>query len=97
MAYKEMIPCLYYGLTIALYTAEIIVSILMPSIGVIFNFISAFTLSGLAFIFPGLFYYLCQRKFQTFYDKTLQCLSIAYIFFGVLSGTLIFVSTCMEL
>ena len=97
LAYKKMNPMLYIGLTIGLYTAEMILSIIVPSIGVIFNFIVALSLSSLAFIFPGLFYYLCQRKFLTFYDKTMESMAIAYIFFGVICGLFILVETCMQL
>lgn len=61
MAYKSMDKRFYYGITICLYLVEIVLSVFIPSIGVVFDFVTAFAVSSLAFIFPGLFYYLNEK------------------------------------
>ena len=63
MAYKQMNPYYYYGLTIGIYGLEILLSTFIPDIGVVFNFVSAFSISSLAFVFPGVFYLKCEMKF----------------------------------
>jgi hypothetical protein len=69
MAYKEMNYVVYFSATIILYIVEILGAIFISDIGLIFEFISAVALSNLAFIFPGLFYFLAERKFSSNFEK----------------------------
>ena len=58
-----MEPIIYNGLTCLLFLLEMIGSILIPNVATIFDFISVFSMSSITYIFPGLFYYLCEKKF----------------------------------
>lgn len=69
MAYKEMNYVVYFSATTILYIVEILGAIFISDIGLIFEFISAVALSNLAFIFPGLFYFLAERKFSSNFEK----------------------------
>lgn len=65
MAYKEMNYFVYIVVTMILYWSEVILSLLVSDIGLIFEFVSAFSISCTGFIFPGLFYLRAEEKFAT--------------------------------
>ena len=56
MAYKEMNYCVYIFVTLGLFWTEVICSLLTNDIGLIFEFISAVSVSAIAFLLPGFFY-----------------------------------------
>ena len=97
MAYKKMDSILYYGASIALYSLEILMAVLIPSVGVIFNFVSAFSISSLAYIFPGLFYILCENKFGNNPNKCRRFMAFFYIVFGIFAALFVFINTCIEI
>ena len=65
MAYKEMNYVLYFTATVSMFALEIVGSIVLTDIGMIFEFISAVAFSQLSFILPGAFYLLAERKYGT--------------------------------
>jgi len=93
-----MDPSAYYGITITLYLCEMALCFVIPGVGILFDFISVFSISSILFIFPGLFYFLCEKKYVTgSQDKFKHIMSIAYMITGVLVAIFILVNTCITL
>jgi hypothetical protein len=55
----------YYVATLVLFYLEVFGACILNDIGLIFEFISAIAISALAFVFPGLFYLMAEKKFAT--------------------------------
>lgn len=80
---------LYLFSTLSLYAAEIFLSIIVNDIGLIFEFISAIAISGLAFLFPAIFYLIAEKKFgsslQIQQGKSMRIRAWFFIVLGVLA------------
>jgi len=72
MAYKEMPRPSYVIGTMANYLGIIFLSIVLNDIALIFEFLSAISISCLAFLFPGAFYLLAEKRFATPEQKEKQ-------------------------
>jgi amino acid permease len=59
----------YLFSTLVLYGSQIVLSLILDDIGVIFEFISAVAISSLAFTFPGVFYLMAERKYASTFHK----------------------------
>ncbi len=69
MAYKEMATSTYLAVSIILFLFEVLGAALIDDIGLIFEFVSAVSISCLSFIFPGGLYILSERKFASRFQK----------------------------
>jgi hypothetical protein len=56
LAYKDMRPSYYYAATLITWAIILLLSSLIGSVSIIFDFVSAFSISAVTFIFPALFY-----------------------------------------
>ena len=64
MAYKDMNLALYLSISLIFYAVIVLLSILLKDISVVFDFVSALGISGLAFFIPGIFYKRAVEKFS---------------------------------
>lgn len=64
MDYKYMNESYYYSATIILFLLEAILAIIIPDIDIVFNFVSAFAVSCLGFLFPSVFFIYAEKKFE---------------------------------
>jgi hypothetical protein len=55
----------YQITTISLYASSLILALIIDDIGLIFEWLSAFAVSCIAFIWPAVFFMLGERKFAT--------------------------------
>lgn len=60
---------IYITSVIGLYVLQIIGAIYILDIGLIFEFVSAISVSALAFIFPGGFYLISLKKYGALLDE----------------------------
>ena len=90
MGYKEMSRTSYVMGTMINFIGIVFLAIVLEDIALIFEFLSAFTISCIAFIFPGVFYLMAEKKFAS-PEKKQQQTAVrreAYIF--CVLGVLIF-------
>ena len=89
LAYKEMPYFNYFLSTVILFGAELIFSIIIKDIGLIFEFISALAISSIAFVFPGVFYLMAEAKFASsltaLQNKSVRMQAYGFIILGILA------------
>ena len=86
MAYHEMNQVLYYSLSIGLYVLLVFIAMLIPSIGSILDFVSAYAISCAAFFIPAVFYKKALQKFKLADAESKEVkrnLLIANVFIGL--------------
>ena len=64
LAYKTMNPILYAALTLTLYVIIIVGAIFLTSITTVFDFVSAFALTAIRFLFPACFYLVAKKRYN---------------------------------
>ena len=65
MAYKEMEPLYYYGITLGIYLVINLGAIFIEDVTVIFEAVGAIGCGTIGFIFPGWFYLLMEKKYAS--------------------------------
>ena len=68
----------YYGVTVSLYISCMVTAIVVDNLLVLFDYLSALTVSGIQFLIPGLCYVILSRNHPGA-DKRLKALSYSYI------------------
>ena len=91
-----MKPVLHYGGTLMFYLLIIVSAILVPDVSIVFDFVAAFAVSAIVFLFPGLFYYKTANKFGKS-NKHYLNLSYFYMATAVLNCVVSLSSTIMGL
>lgn len=88
MAYKDMNYGLYLTVTLILYAAEMVGSIYIKDIEMIFNFVSAIAMTFIMFWFPGGFYLMAEKKFGTAETKSgwKHNVSIIFLILGFINS-----------
>lgn len=79
----DMDNWLYNILTLGIFGATVLCAIVIPSVQVVFGFISAISVSAISFWLPGLFYILALRKYpKPAFERVRYCMSYFYIGLG---------------
>ena len=63
LAYKQMNPIYYYSAVLICWAIILVLSIVIQSVTIIFDFASAFAITAIAFIFPAMFYLKGVERF----------------------------------
>lgn len=87
-AYLSMRPALYYGVTFALYVLVIFGANLTDNLGIILDYLSALSISGMQFFVPGLCFIKMANK-GNIEDKSKRLLSYFFCGFSILVTTTI--------
>ena len=87
MPYMDMDNWLYVILTLAIFGMTVLCAIAIPSVQVVFGFISAISVSAISFWLPGLFYILALKKYpKPAINRCRFFMSYFYIGLGVFLG-----------
>jgi len=91
--FNEINPCLYYSATLGLYAVQMAGAMAIPDVSIIFEFISAFSVSAIQFTLPGLFFYTSLERYGSMpYKEENKCHrrgAIAYIILGCICTVVI--------
>ena len=91
----------YMSTTILLYIIEIIAALLIDDIGLIFEWLSAFAISCIAFIWPGVFYLLAERKYsstaQIEQNKGWRLTAYAFVVIGLFNFVFFMTANVLEI
>ena len=84
-----------------LYFGQLIGSIAIQDIGLIFEFVSAISVSCLAFVFPGVFYLLAEKKFASSFQKAenywIRMQAYGFIVLGIIAFLIQLTSNIIEI
>jgi len=98
MAYKQMEPLYYYGITLTIYVLIILGSIYIEDVEILFEAVGAVGGATISFIFPGWFYLLMEKKHASETHKKQNrgkhFAAIVWIVIGVVYMILAFVKLC---
>ena len=102
MAYKDMKNLYYYTATLLLFLAETFFAIFIPDIDVVFNFVSAFSVSCLGFFFPAVFFIWSEKKYGNNQEvlqrnKIHRIMAWFHLFFGTFIFLLCFTQSILSI
>ena len=72
MATKEMSTTLYVVITILFYGVIVFLAMVLKDISSVFDFVSAYSVSSLAFFIPAFFFRSAVKKFKVEETRTIQ-------------------------
>ena len=72
MATKEMSTTLYVGITIIFYGVIVFLAMVLKDISSVFDFVSAYSVSSLAFFIPAFFFRSAVKKFEIEHTRTIH-------------------------
>lgn len=81
MAYKDMSNVWYYGATLTMYGIAVLGAIGIENVATIFDFVSAISVSAIAFFIPSIFYFKVQSKFPGNLENQKRNNCLSYLFF----------------
>ena len=85
MAYKDMNYCLYLGVTFGLFGVELVIAFILNDITTVFDFLSAFVVTCLAFWFPGGYYLMAENRYAKTKNTTMRVASYIFMFLGAVN------------
>jgi hypothetical protein len=88
MAYKDMKTAYYLICVLVFYTMQVLTSLVVSDISIMFDFVSAFAVSFYAFLFPAWFYELAAKKYPGKAKKCDQIWARSFFFVGVINCAL---------
>lgn len=83
MPYMDMESWLYTVLTLSIFATTVLCSIVIPTVQVVFAFISAISISAINFWLPGIFYILALKKYpKPAFPRFRYCMAYFYVTLG---------------
>ncbi len=92
MAYKDMNYAIYLIASISLYAVIVILAMILTDISSVFDFVSAYAISGIAFFIPSVFFTKAIKKFNVDQNdpeiKFAKKIAVLFIPLGCLNAVL---------
>ena len=92
LAYKDMNYAIYLGASVSFYAVIVLLAMLLEDISSVFDFVSAYAISGIAFFIPSVFFTKAIKKFNVDQsDPGVQFakkIAILFIPLGILNAAL---------
>ena len=97
-AFLDVPYALYMTMTLLLYSFIVFCACVIPSVDVVFGFMSAISISSISFTLPGLFYLLTYRRYCVQGSQSFrECMSWVYIITGLFLLVFLFVGQIIQL
>ena len=76
----------YFGGTFSLYILEVLLALVIDDIGILFEFVSAFSVCALTFILPGVLYIIADNNYGSYYHDDSRYKKRKYSWFFIIFG-----------
>ena len=80
LAYKDMNNFSYYTACLSFYTVVLLGAIFIEDVAQIFDFVSAISVSAIAFFIPGGFYLMIEKRFPQELPNRTRNISLSWLF-----------------